>query len=455
VLGVTALVGCAMLAIFNTPKKTLPARRIGSHPAFVSYVALPVDRALQGYPQLCAADVVAETCRDLNGGVASDSVDISKLQSDIGASLPALKELLSEIGVFTWFGLGGSVNCMELCEKLVASFPPEALPETSYTGCVSPPGAAPVCNQALGNAERQTIIEGATGVELASTFENPIMHTTPAPSSKGTSLVVFEAMPQQTNHATLGSDIAGLFHISPLLSVSTNLNTQSPGSVPARKLEAAQETVTQIQADLNEIRAVVASGIAKIESGGADTMEKFVTWFGKNDQATKDTVKAILAGVLNKISSGTDIFWQISDACANPNAYAYTYYPEVKNERGESIVVVCPLYIRQESLTQLETIFHEITHLSWMNTDDFVYGYKNNMNYGKACKDGDTAFCMEAIANADSYTYFIFDTENYYKGANSITSRINAGYDALKEKAALKYDQYKAKVKKQLGSSAR
>merc|ERR1719310_2646209 len=101
---------------------------------------------------------------------------------------------------------------------------------------------------------------------------------------------------------------------------------------PDRQLDAAAISA-KIQSDLNVITGVLASAIRRIEESNATIDAKFVTWFGQDNQKTKDTVKAILSGVHAKIiHDEKGIFWDIKDECtANPKAYAYTYQPEMKN----------------------------------------------------------------------------------------------------------------------------
>jgi hypothetical protein len=375
------------------------------------------------------------------------------LTEALTASKPAVKNFTSRIGISTWFdSLFDHFNCMELCEKTVASFPPETLPTTSRTGCVPVAGAAPVCDQALGSAERK-VIAAETDPERQKNFENYIMSTTLSPAAKVAMSTTPRPLPN-TNLRTLESQVLQLFHISPVLTINSNA---APTNV--RKMATstdASTTATKIASDLNVVVDVIAGAVGKIQAWDEDTQEKFIIWFGVGDQATKDEVLRVLNGVLAKIQDpSTGIFWQVEPSCANENAFAYTFAPPVLNEAGQAIVVICPLYVSQEELTQLETIFHEITHLQPMDTEDYAYGYSKNQKLGTACKNGDAVSCSEALDNADTFTYFVFDVMNYYTGSNSIANRLQLTYTRYKDRVKAKLASAKAKAKEvAAGSSA-
>jgi len=135
----------------------------GSHPDFVNYVAGKVHPTLGRRPGLCDVDIVKMTCTVLNNetveayGSAIDSdpryVHAIELSETLSISKSSVIGMLKSLQLTNWAASSSAdafaVNCQELCEKLVASFPPRVVPSMSDVGCYWPPNAlATILNQA-------------------------------------------------------------------------------------------------------------------------------------------------------------------------------------------------------------------------------------------------------------------------------------------------------------------
>jgi hypothetical protein len=416
---VAAVVGCAIFAATSAMRKVraVPTNyRVGKHPAFVNYEALP--SLLNEELPLCHATIVADTCKAFNHGVAAGKVAPELVSSLLYTSPDSFKAFLDQIGLWVWFG---KIDCQDLCEKTVASFAPGKLPTTSNTGCTS----AASCGMPLA-AEKKEIV--ATGSYLhGSSFEAPVNPPTvaavPGSAPPGT-------LPDK-GFEELQKAVVKNYKIFPVV----ELDIQPAAAAPTiMKREAVGSDV--IVADLTTVESAVTKAVQLLETDDADHQKIFKRWFGVDDAVRRAEVKRILLGVTGRIDR-RDISWVLEQSCSNENVYAYTYNPEMKDSSGNAMVFVCPLYVKQDTLVKLETIFHELTHLTDMSTADHAYGYKKNMNLGENCeKQGSgSGPCNEALDNADSFTYYLFDVNGDYKGENSIKDRMAAGFDDLKERA--------------------
>jgi hypothetical protein len=350
-----------------------------------------------------------------NNGTDTLKVMPKKIASLIDATDKSFKSFLDKVGVWVWFD---KIDCQELCEKTVASFEHGKLPTTSNTGCISDSD----CSLPLGDGLNQDLwATGAGGYLEGDTFELPVFPPTNEPKPP---------LVQDKAFKEIQKVVVEFFKISPLPEIITHTEPAPPG----RKLSQAV-SVAEISADLLEVQTRVLKAIERLNSHDEKDQEIFNRWFGIDDAARTTEVKRVMNGVQSRINQG-NIAWELKSECPSPLIYAYTYNPEKLDALGRAMIFVCPLYSGQDSLIKLETIFHEITHLSDMSTADWAYGYKKNQALAETCeKEGATSVaCTQSLDNADSFTYYLFDINGDYKGKDSITERIKAGYDKYKDK---------------------
>jgi hypothetical protein len=415
VLVVTAVIGCASFAAIKN-QKVLPVPtnyRVGSHPAFVNYEALP--SLLNENLPLCHSDIVEATCLILSNFTDAHKVMPKNIASLIDATPASFKSFLDKVGVWIWFD---KIDCQELCEKTVASFEPGKLPTTSNTGCISETD----CSLHLGDVLNQELwAPGAGGYLEGDTFELPVFPPKNVSKPKPVKDREFKEIQKA---------VAEFFGISPLLEVITHTEPAPPG----RKLAAAV-SVQEITTDIVEVRSHVAKAIERLNVHDEHDQKVFQRWFGIDNAERIAEVKRVLNGVASRIDTA-NIAWELRSECPSDLIYAFTYNPEKLDSYGRAMIFVCPLYAGQDKLIKLETIFHEITHLTDMSTADWAYGYKKNQALAKDCKEDGAASvaCTQSLDNADSFTYYLFDINGDYKGKDSIKDRIKAGFDKYKDK---------------------
>jgi len=224
--------------------------------------------------------------------------------------------------------------------------------------------------------------------------------------------------------------VVEFFKIFPLPEIIAHTEPTPTG----RKLSAAV-SVEEITRDILEVETRVRHAIERLIVHDENDQKIFKRWFGIDDEERIAEVKRVINGVAGRIDAGNTA-WELKTECPNPKVYAFTYNPEQLDAYGHAMIFVCPLYSGQDPLIKLETIFHEIAHLSDMSTADWAYGYSKNLALAKDCKEDGAASvaCTESLDNADSFTYYLFDINGDYKGKDSIEDRIKAGYDKYKDK---------------------
>jgi len=146
--------------------------------------------------------------------------------------------------------------------------------------------------------------------------------------------------------------------------------------------------------------------------------EKVIEWYGNNAETTRTEIKRVLNGVHSMLSF---VEYKYPGSYCQPNYYAYVFpgksYDQWgnrldKNPQGQYIFYLCDYYFKSGTAGKIETLLHEGAHHLAMALKDSEY--KGSTMYGKAackdaakaCKNGDTASCVVALRNADTFCYF-------------------------------------------------
>jgi len=120
----------------------------GSHPGFVNYIGGKVDASIPDRPTLCDPDIVRMACEVLNNETLEfygrsanadlDFVHAAEISSVLAVNKDSVHEMFRKLNLQDYDSLNANayaVSCQELCEALVASFPPMVVPRMSDVGC--------------------------------------------------------------------------------------------------------------------------------------------------------------------------------------------------------------------------------------------------------------------------------------------------------------------------------
>lgn len=154
ILTVAGLIIGVVLGLAKLSAPTTPLSREyvpGSHAAFVNYDAVTPHQSLSDNPPLCDHAIVNMTCKALNAetlGIGSgNAIDIDnryihaiELQEVLSASKASIVSFFNhpKLRLTNWDPKtpdAFAVSCQELCEKLVATYPPKILTSVSNVGC--------------------------------------------------------------------------------------------------------------------------------------------------------------------------------------------------------------------------------------------------------------------------------------------------------------------------------
>lgn len=401
------------------------------------------------HPALCDANIVAETCEGINkltssyfGTTADEDLEVvhaAEIAEHIMASPRSVREFLSR-----FLGLQNreddqkalakdavAVNCMDLCEKLVASIPMAERPPSSDVACYRPSGKVTCDIDVSANAfdgiqfslssgkspavgeERlgegpdfsQAGLEDSNGSKevaaLKDVLHNPEHINTTDDLQKLISLNYPALKPGEMTVA-----ICNLFRIYPLNNIVAS--TPSSSLLETSGSDWANEVVKMAV----KAQAYTAIAIRSITSAKAD--ETMMLWFGDKSTSAKKEVRRI-ANQVNRLLSNVDYKYPGPQCQANVYAYVHPNPPHNKNKRGQYLFYLCEDYMTADMATQLETLTHEASHHEMSLTDDVCYKGEPPdclKAYGRvACLGLANTEPSKALKNADNFCFFVNDIQ--------------------------------------------
>jgi len=401
------------------------------------------------HPALCDANIVAETCEGINkltssyfGTTADEDLEVvhaAEIAEHIMASPRSVREFLSR-----FLGLQNreddqkalakdavAVNCMDLCEKLVASIPMAERPPSSDVACYRPSGKVTCDIDVSANAfdgiqfslssgkspavgeERlgegldfsQAGLEDSNGSKevaaLKDVLHNPEHINTTDDLQKLISLNYPALKPGEMTVA-----ICNLFRIYPLNNIVAS--TPSSSLLETSGSDWANEVVKMAV----KAQAYTAIAIRSITSAKAD--ETMMLWFGDKSTSAKKEVRRI-ANQVNRLLSNVDYKYPGPQCQANVYAYVHPNPPHNKNKRGQYLFYLCEDYMTADMATQLETLTHEASHHEMSLTDDVCYKGEPPdclKAYGRvACLGLANTDPSKALKNADNFCFFVNDIQ--------------------------------------------
>lgn len=447
-----------------------------SHPDFVNYDAVPVPSALQNVP-LCAPAIVQEMCFRFNNetvehyGNAIDAdpnyIHAFELSEALAVSRDSVIAMFRELNLNNFDEATANsfaVLCQEVCDKLVASYPPRSIASHSYVGCYkNPSNNQPVCDVDVSDTALAAIHFDVSAATQAAAWNEqshghhhgaatgpPGAHGgRPGPGeggpvnweTQGNSHIrevsqalddalnpsaTEAAMLQDLDHRTMNlRDLKMLvinqFKIFPVIRASAVDNSGTnqffhiaPPDVQdtGRRLASWDKAGTLALAV--KAKAYINAALTKME--GRQIAQVVTLWFGNNfDHPTRDEIKRVLSGVHTMLGNVDYVY--PGDQCTQMT-YAYVYpRPEsyARNNQGQFVFHLCPYYLQVDDGEKIETLTHEGSHHLSMETDDSqwggqtMYGRYSCKNTASLCAAGDQGACTAVRRNADSYCYFIND----------------------------------------------
>lgn len=424
----------------------------GSHLGFTNYIFLPTDSSFQA-PDLCNKFVVRKSClymltesQELNRRYALTVDQLSRL---FFASKSSVRQFLSGLALESDFEATG-VQCQELCEAVVASFPPKHLPSRGDVGCVEIAGSAtPVCNvdlswKSLKNISFKGLGQGLDTWELSHEEESASL---PVDVRKlgaavdeeeeildsGSSSVTEELQSPDVSFKALQYAVANSFHIFPLKtkpqaqlrtlqdaveSTSVVENEQTP----IRALSAGEVNDANRIADLsNALSVKTLEALAAIQTN-SKIDNVFRKWFGISDGLTVGEIRRTLRGMIGVFNNL--VFIPNGPSCRDSfYAYVNSRGPKNKNSDGQYIINLCNNFFGSDENEKIETIIHESSHHEPMYTLDVeyagstLYGGEKCQNAAKDCAGQNNPAsepCKGTRKNADSLAFFVADANDRF-----------------------------------------
>lgn len=401
----------------------------GSHPGFASYESLPVHRSLMASQPLCHPDVVTSTCHAINANTpemyatptvaGSQKTDAEAISFFLAADPGSVTSFLQEV-----LGRSGGFSCQELCEKLVASSPPQTLPSASDVGCYIPSaGGDPICKVDLSTSSLKNITfadlpapERAFGASLITGIPDQ-----PVPLEEQ---AAFEASPRPTRqHESLRRELLEFFHIYPVSQAS--VINKAPN---ARLLESSGRRLVTADIEMQLLetaltgKAYMNTALFKMANG---TVAEFVsTWFGNNAYYP---TRQVVTRVLNEASAKMNnlAFYYPGPICPRAPAgtvgYVEPYTANKTTQDGRYIIFLCDFYFQVSESEKVQTLVHEVTHHDPTYTQDYAYGRDNCKSMALACfysGISSSEECKKARSNADTHTFFVSDANGVEFGMN-------------------------------------
>eukprot|EP00931_Biecheleriopsis_adriatica_P115035 TRINITY_DN90886_c0_g1_i1.p1 TRINITY_DN90886_c0_g1~~TRINITY_DN90886_c0_g1_i1.p1 ORF type:complete len:760 (+),score=155.97 TRINITY_DN90886_c0_g1_i1:176-2281(+) len=406
------------------------------------------------HPPLCDADVVAQSCKNLNkltkeyfNTAADESLEIihaSELAEQLMASRESIQKFLKDVHATNVetdpeaLSLGAfGVKCSELCKKTVGFLPASHVPPTSDIGCYRPAGKSqPVCDIDLSSTalqkiqfgtkalpqqqkERRTAAQNhASGSEDFRTLKR-LVHSQKVNSSEQLHALEELHYPDEDGDQ-LAIQIANLFRIYPMARISATNSAQVNHSVAAASaLEIGSGDSDEASNWQNDVMKVgvqaqgfTARSLRQLNTPKGDEM--LVRWFGSSDGKSKTEVRRVLNSVNSLLSN---VAYQYPGKSCKPNTFAYVFPnpPHNQNNKGQFVFHLCDLYMKADLSEQVETLVHEGSHHRVSLTLDVcakgsekdcvkAYGRIAGTKLAKKMPD-------KALKNADNYCYFVNDVQ--------------------------------------------
>jgi len=392
--------------------------------------------------ELCHRAIVSQTCLALDrDNSRGNRLTIYEVSVALSATRSSTIEFLNWIGLDVGRisrarvppGAGGEeITCTQLCEASIGKVDSAALPSEPDVGCrvdLNSPGNRS-CDIDLSPAALAAIRFPDHAGQRTRTHKRNTTRTVVHHNSKYVDMsVVGRAVRSESRNVDIGMYEAlrktcNFFRIYPMIRNSSDLSGSSYLEIGAgSNVSNAQERVKASSFDLlPEVEAtnVVAQAYVAHAIQKALLDQKYTRqWFGSKAEGGREEIIRMLNAIESVLANVA--FIRGGEYC-DDDTFGYVDPDEestARNSNGQYVMYLCDKYFSKESThnDRIETLAHEGSHHLPANTDDqcAMPSISDSTQcdweaYGReACRHLAVKFPDDAIANADSYCFYIND----------------------------------------------